>query len=228
MPGHILIVEDEPDIRRMIGVNLRHHGYRVSEAGDAAAARVAVASEVPDLIVLDWMLPETSGLALARELRASDDTAGTPVLFLTARAQEQDKLAGFEAGADDYVTKPFSPRELLARIGALLRRSNRVNSEDTIEFAGLRLEPANLRASAAGRQLDLSPTEFRLLHCFMRNPQRILSRARLIELVWDNESGVEERTVDVHIRRLRLALGATGHERLIATVRGAGYRLEES
>ncbi len=228
MSGHILIVEDEPDIRRMIGVNLRHHGYRVTDAGDAAAASVAIAAEVPDLIVLDWMLPDTSGLEFARDLRERDATRDTPVLFLTARAQEQDKLAGFEAGADDYVTKPFSPRELLARITALLRRASKVSTEDTLEFGGIRLEPDSLRASAGGQQLELSPTEFRLLHCFMRNPQRILSRARLIEMVWDNDSEVEARTVDVHIRRLRVALGAAGHDRLIATVRGAGYRLEEA
>ncbi|MBW6494692.1 MAG: winged helix-turn-helix domain-containing protein [Burkholderiaceae bacterium] len=227
MPGHILIVEDEPDIRRMIGVNLRHHGFRVTDAGDAASARVAIASDIPDLIVLDWMLPDVNGPAFARELRKRDATGNTPILFLTARAQEQNKLEGFEAGADDYVTKPFSPRELLARISALLRRAGTVSAQDTLEFGGLRLEPESLRASAGGQQLELSPTEFRLLHCFMRNPQRILSRARLIEMVWDNDSEVEERTVDVHIRRLRVVLGATGHDQLIATVRGAGYRLEE-
>ncbi len=227
VPSHILIVEDEPDIRRMIGVNLRHHGYRVTDAGDASSARLAMASEIPDLIVLDWMLPDVNGLTFARELRERDATGKTPILFLTARAQEQDKLAGFEAGADDYVTKPFSPRELLARISALLRRASKVSAEDTLEFGGIRLEPESLRASAGGQPLELSPTEFRLLHCFMRNPQRILSRARLIEMVWDNDSEVGERTVDVHIRRLRVVLGATGHDQLIATVRGAGYRLED-
>ncbi len=209
----------------MLAVNLRHHGYRVTEAGDAASGAAAIVTDTPDLILLDWMLPGSSGLTLARNLRAAEQTRHTPILVLTARAQEGDKLAGFEAGADDYVTKPFSPRELLARVAALLRRATRVTAEETLEYCGIRLEPEQLRAFAAGEGLELSPTEFRLLHCFLRNPQRILSRARLIESVWSDDAEIEARTVDVHIRRLRQALHPTGHRRLIETVRGAGYRL---
>ena len=225
MPAHILIVEDEPEIRRMVAVNLRHHGYRVTEAGDARAATLAVATDPPDMVVLDWMLPGASGLSVARELRGSEQSRDIPILVLTARAQESDKLDGFAAGADDYVTKPFSPRELLARVAALLRRANRVTADETLEHGGIRLEPENLRAFAGGEPLELSPTEFRLLHCFLRNPQRILSRARLIEVVWNGAADIEERTVDVHIRRLRVALRPTGYHRAIETVRGAGYRL---
>jgi two-component system phosphate regulon response regulator PhoB len=220
----ILIVEDEPAIRELIAVNLRHAGYTVSEAETAEAARIQLDAGLPDLVLLDWMLPGQSGIEFARKLRAEARTAKLPIVMLTARAQEGDKLQGFDVGADDYVTKPFSPRELLARVRALLRRASPEASEDPIEIAGLRLEPATFRVYAGERTLELSPTEFRLLHFFMRNPDRVLSRTRLLDNVWGDHVYIEERTVDVHIRRLRLALAPGGHDRLIETVRGGGYR----
>jgi len=220
----ILIVEDEPAIRELIAVNLRHAGYTVSEAETAEAARIQLDAGLPDLVLLDWMLPGQSGIEFARKLRAETRTAKLPIVMLTARAQEGDKLQGFDVGADDYVTKPFSPRELLARVRALLRRASPEASEDPIEVAGLRLEPETFRVYAGERTLELSPTEFRLLHFFMRNPDRVLSRARLLDNVWGDHVYIEERTVDVHIRRLRLALSPGGHDRLIETVRGGGYR----
>ncbi len=224
MNAKILIVEDEPAIRELIAVNLRHAGYTVSEAETAEAARILLGAGLPDLVLLDWMLPGQSGIEFARKLRAEARTAKLPIVMLTARAQEGDKLQGFDVGADDYVTKPFSPRELLARVRALLRRASPEASEDPIEVAGLRLEPSTYRVYAGERTLELSPTEFRLLHFFMRNPDRVLSRARLLDNVWGDHVYIEERTVDVHIRRLRLALSPGGHDRLIETVRGGGYR----
>jgi len=220
----ILIVEDEPAIRELIAVNLRHAGYKVSEAETAEAAHTLLDASLPDLVLLDWMLPGQSGIEFARKLRAEARTAKLPIVMLTARAQEGDKLQGFDVGADDYVTKPFSPRELLARVRALLRRASPEASEDPIEIAGLRLEPSTFRVYAGERTLELSPTEFRLLHFFMRNPDRVLSRTRLLDNVWGDHVYIEERTVDVHIRRLRLALSPGGHDRLIETVRGGGYR----
>jgi len=220
----ILIVEDEPAIRELIAVNLRHAGYTVSEAETAEAARIQLDAGLPDLVLLDWMLPGQAGIEFARKLRAEARTAKLPIVMLTARAQEGDKLQGFDVGADDYVTKPFSPRELLARVRALLRRASPEASEDPIEIAGLRLEPSTFRVYAGERTLDLSPTEFRLLQFFMRNPDRVLSRTRLLDNVWGDHVYIEERTVDVHIRRLRLALSPGGHDRLIETVRGGGYR----
>ncbi|HMN64501.1 MAG: phosphate regulon transcriptional regulator PhoB [Burkholderiaceae bacterium] len=224
MNAKILIVEDEPAIRELIAVNLRHAGYTVSEAETAEAARIQLDAALPDLVLLDWMLPGQSGVEFARKLRAEARTAKLPIVMLTARAQEGDKLQGFDVGADDYVTKPFSPRELLARVRALLRRASPEASEDPIEIAGLRLEPSTFRVYAGERTLELSPTEFRLLHFFMRNPDRVLSRTRLLDNVWGDHVYIEERTVDVHIRRLRLALSPGGHDRLIETVRGGGYR----
>ena len=224
MNAKILIVEDEPAIRELIAVNLRHAGYTVSEAETAEAARIQLDAALPDLVLLDWMLPGQSGVEFARKLRAEARTAKLPIVMLTARAQEGDKLQGFDVGADDYVTKPFSPRELLARVRALLRRASPEASEDPIEIAGLRLEPSTFRVYAGERTLELSPTEFRLLHFFMRNPDRVLSRTRLLDNVWGDHVYIAERTVDVHIRRLRLALEPSGHSELIQTVRGSGYR----
>ncbi len=224
MNAKILIVEDEPAIRELIAVNLRHAGYTVSEAETAEAARTQLDAGLPDLVLLDWMLPGQSGIEFAKRLRAEPRTAKLPIVMLTARAQEGDKLQGFDVGADDYVTKPFSPRELLARVRALLRRAAPEVSEDPIEIAGLRLDPATFRVYAGEHTLELSPTEFRLLHFFMRNPDRVLSRTRLLDNVWGDHVYIEERTVDVHIRRLRLALSPGGHDRLIETVRGGGYR----
>jgi len=222
--ARILIVEDEPAIRELLSVNLRHAGYTVSEAETAEAARAQLDAALPDLVLLDWMLPGQSGIDFAKKLRADPRTGALPIVMLTARAQEGDKLQGFDVGADDYVTKPFSPRELLARVRALLRRAAPEASDDSLEIAGLRLEPATHRVFAGGAPLELSPTEFRLLHFFMRNPDRVLSRAKLLDNVWGDHVYIEERTVDVHIRRLRLALAPGGHDRLIETVRGGGYR----
>ncbi len=224
MTTRILIVEDEPAIRELVSVNLRHAGYIVSEADTAEAARIQIDNRLPDLVLLDWMLPGQSGIDFAKRMRADPRTRALPVVLLTARAQEGDKLQGFDVGADDYITKPFSPRELLARVRAVLRRAAPEASEDPIEIAGLRLEPATFRVFAGERTLELSPTEFRLLHYFMKNPDRVLSRTRLLDNVWGDHVYIEERTVDVHIRRLRLALAPGGHDRLIETVRGGGYR----
>jgi two-component system phosphate regulon response regulator PhoB len=224
MNARILIVEDEPAIRELVAVNLRHAGHEPVLAEDAASARRSVDASLPDLVVLDWMLPDRSGIEFARALRADPRTRDVPILMLTARAQESDKLSGFEAGADDYVTKPFSPRELLARIRALLRRSSGGTDDEILESGGLRLESDTYRVTGDGRTITLSPTEFRLLQHLMRQPERVHSRAQLLDKVWGDQVFIEERTVDVHIRRLRLALQATGHDRLVETVRGGGYR----
>jgi two-component system phosphate regulon response regulator PhoB len=179
---------------------------------------------LPDVILLDWMLPGQSGLELARRWRADPRTKTTPILMLTARGDEPDKIAGLDAGADDYITKPFSPRELIARVRALLRRSAPEATDDPVEVAGLRLEPHTFRVLANGAQVRMGPTEFRLLHYLMKHLDRVLSRTRLLDGVWGDHVFIEERTVDVHIRRLRLALQPSGHDRLIETVRGGGYR----
>ena len=224
MNAQILVVEDEPAIRELIAVNLRHAGYAPLMAADAASARRQIDAALPDLVVLDWMLPDAPGVELARRLRADSRTRELPIIMLTARAQETDKLAGFEAGADDYLTKPFSPRELLARVKALLRRASAGGTEDAVEIGGLRLEPQSWRVTGDGRPVTLSPTEFKLLHYLMTQPDRVHSRAKLLDNVWGDHVFIEERTVDVHIRRLRMALQPTGHDRLIETVRGGGYR----
>jgi two-component system, OmpR family, phosphate regulon response regulator PhoB len=184
-----------------------------------------VREALPDLILLDWMLPAMSGLELARRLRADERTRDVPLIMLTARGQEQDKVQGLEAGADDYITKPFSPRELVARIKAVLRRRTPQATEDAVAIAGLQLDPATHRVSAGGHAVSLGPTEFRLLHFFMTHPERVHTRAQLLDQVWGDHVFVEERTVDVHIRRLRSALEESGHDGLIQTVRGSGYRL---
>ncbi|MFM1989673.1 MAG: PhoB [Pseudomonadota bacterium] len=227
MTAKILIVEDEPAIRELLALNLRHAGYEPVHAADAAAARRAIDAAVPDLVLLDWMLPDQPGIEIAKRLRADPRTRDLPVIMLTARSAESDKLGGFDAGADDYVTKPFSPRELLARVKALLRRRPVAEGDGDappIEVAGLRLEPATFRVIAEGQVLKMGPTEFRLLGYLMRNVDRVLSRSKLLDGVWGDQVFIEERTVDVHIRRLRLALQPTGHDRLIETVRGGGYR----
>ena len=225
MPARILIVEDEPAIRDLISVSLRHAGFEPLEAADANQARREIDSALPDLILLDWMLPDISGVELARKLRADDRTRGLAILMLTARAEESDTLQGFDAGVDDYLSKPFSPRELIARIKALLRRSAPEAGDEPVEVGGLRLEPSTQRVTGHGEPIKLGPTEFRLLHHFMRHPDRLMTRSRLLDGVWGDHVFIEERTVDVHIRRLRLALQTTGHDRLIETVRGGGYRL---
>jgi two-component system phosphate regulon response regulator PhoB len=224
MPAHILIVEDEPAIQTLIAANLKRAGHEVSAALDAETAQRQIREALPDLILLDWMLPGISGLELARRLRADARSRDVPIIMLTARGEETDKVQGLEVGADDYVTKPFSPRELLARIQAVLRRRQPQSTADPVEAGGLRLDPVTHRVVANGEQLTLGPTEFRLLHFLMTHPERVHTRAQLLDQVWGDHVFVEERTVDVHIRRLRAALEPSGLDALVQTVRGSGYR----
>ncbi len=224
MRGRILIVDDEAAIRQMVCLALTEAGYRCLEAADSGEAQTRIHAELPDLILLDWMLPQLSGLDYARRLRRERLTRDIPIIMLTARIEEDDKIRGLEGGADDYITKPFSTRELIARIKALLRRTSPHAGDTAVEHDGLQLDPVTHRVSAHGRHLDLGPTEFRLLHFFMTHPERVHSRERLLNGVWGDNVYLEERTVDVHIRRLRRALTESGHDRLIQTVRGAGYR----
>jgi two-component system phosphate regulon response regulator PhoB len=220
----ILVVEDEPAIREMLGFSLTKAGFRFEEAADAEQALLAIATNPPDLVILDWMLPGMSGVDLARRLRRDELTAELPVILLTARTEENDRIRGLEVGADDYITKPFSPRELIARINAVLRRTRADSDEAPIIFEGLSLNPVEHRVEVAGHAVELAPTEFRLLSFFMHHPDRVYSREQLLDRVWGRGIYVEERTVDVHIRRLRKALAAHGYDRFIQTVRGAGYR----
>ena len=220
----ILVVEDEPDIRELIAYNLEGAGHEALRAGSAEEALDCVRDLLPDLVVIDWMLPGISGMDLARRLKASKRTEGVPVIMVTARGSEEDKLAGLDLGADDYMTKPFSPRELNARVKAVLRRRAPQMTDDTVDVEGLHLDPASHRVTAGGHALELGPTEFRLLHFFMTHPERVYSRAQLLDQVWGDHVFIEERTVDVHIRRLRKALEATRHDALVQTVRSAGYR----
>jgi two-component system, OmpR family, phosphate regulon response regulator PhoB len=220
----ILIVEDERDIRELIAYNLERAGHETAHAGSGEEALDSVRAALPDLVVIDWMLPGMSGVELARRLKAAKRTEGLPIIMVTARGAEEDKLAGLELGADDYMTKPFSPKELIARVKAVLRRRAPQMTDDSVEFEGLRLDPAQHRVTAGGKALQLGPTEFRLLHFLMTHPDRVYSRAQLLDQVWGDHVFIEERTVDVHIRRLRGALEASGHDTLIQTVRSAGYR----
>ena len=225
MNATVLVVEDEPQIQELVAVNLEHYGHRVVRAASAEEAEAAIRAALPDVLVLDWMLPGESGLALARRLRGDPRTRDLPILMLTARAQEADKLSGLEAGADDFITKPFSPKELAARIKAVLRRRAPQLSGDAVELEGLRLDPSTRRVFAGARRIALSPSEFRLLHFLMTHAGRVYTRAQLLDQVWGDHVFIEERSVDVHIRRLRKALEPSGHDRLIDTVRGAGYAL---
>jgi two-component system phosphate regulon response regulator PhoB len=220
----VLVVEDESAIREMIAFGLQRAGFKVLEAADCASARVAIANRVPDLILLDWMLPDISGIEFARALKREQNTREIPVIMLTARADEEDKVRGLDSGVDDYVTKPFSSRELVARIKAVLRRAAPEGDDDLLEAGGLRLSASSHRVVADGENVNLGPTEFRLLRFFMGRPERVFSRSQLLDRVWGGNVYVEERTVDVHIRRLRKALEAKGFDRYIQTVRGAGYR----
>jgi two-component system phosphate regulon response regulator PhoB len=220
----ILVVEDEPDIVELLRVNLVAAGYDVVEAADAESARRALQRSLPALVLLDWMLPGQSGLAFAAMLRSDARTRHLPIIMLTARSGEADKVAGLEAWVDDYVTKPFSPRELNARINAVLRRKAPDAAMDVLAVGGLRLDPAAHRVSVADRDVALSPTEFRLLHALIARPDRVFSRAQLLDNVWGHDAYVDERTVDVHIRRLRMALEPFALDRSIETVRGSGYR----
>lgn len=225
MTATILVVEDEPAVQELLAVNLEHAGHRVVLAASAEQAEAAIRAERPDVLVLDWMLPGESGVSLARRLRQDERTRDLPILLLTARAMEHDKISGLEAGADDYITKPFSPRELLARIRAVLRRRAPQLSDEAVEIGGLRLDPAGKRVTAGGVALELGPTEFKLLQFLMTHPDRIYSRPQLLDHVWGDHVFIEERTVDVHIRRLRKALEPSGCDRMIDTVRGSGYGL---
>ena len=225
MSATILVVEDELQIQELVAVNLEHAGHRVRRAATAGEAETSIREELPDVLILDWMLPDESGLSLTRRLRENERTRSLPILMLTARAMEQDKISGLEVGADDYLTKPFSPKELAARIKAVLRRRAPQLADDVVEIDGLRMDPAAKRVTAAGKAVELAPTEFRLLHFFMTHPERIYSRAQVLDLVWGDHVFIEERTIDVHIRRLRKALEPSGHDRLIDTVRGSGYGL---
>ncbi|MBE0612451.1 MAG: phosphate regulon transcriptional regulator PhoB [Burkholderiales bacterium] len=224
MPLNILIVEDEAAIQELIAVNLEAAGHHVLRAADAEKANDLMRESLPDLVLLDWMLPGRSGVAIARHLRGDARTRAIPIIMLTAKSAEQDKILGLEAGADDYITKPFSPRELLARIKAVMRRRAPQMTDDVVEVRGLRLDPLAHRVSGNGQSLDLGPTEFRLLHFFMTHAERVHTRTQLLDQVWGDHVFVEERTVDVHIRRLRQALEVSGHDALIETVRGTGYR----
>ncbi len=221
----ILIVEDERSIREMIAFALRRAGFGVQEAEDSRTARGMLVDARPDLLLVDWMLPDMSGLELTRLIKRDRETRELPVIMLTARAGEADKVAGLEGGADDYVTKPFSPRELLARINAVLRRSGNGGSVDErIEIGGLVLDKASHRVTVGENTVALGPTEYRMLEFFMTHPERVYSREQLLDRIWGGNVYVEERTIDVHIRRLRKALEDHGMDRLVQTVRGSGYR----
>ena len=225
--SHIVVVEDEPAIAELIAMNLRHAGHQVTLAASAEQAQREVDSVLPDLVLLDWMLPGQTGLALARQWRSAERTRELPVILLTARSEETDKVAGLDAGADDYLTKPFSPKELMARIRAVLRRKAPEALDEMVELGGLRIDPANRRVQRAGIDLKLGPTEFRLLHFFMTHPERIHSRAQLLDKVWGDHVFIEERTVDVHVKRLREALAPAQASTMVETVRGAGYRFTQ-
>ncbi len=227
--GRILIVEDERAIREMVGLALKQAGYECMEASNAHEAQEKIRAEKPDLVLLDWMLPGVSGVDYARRLRRDKETQQLPIIMLTARTDEPDMIKGLESGADDYIKKPFSTRELIARIKVLLRRAAPpAEGSAVLEADGLRLDAVAHRVSARGKILDMGPMEFRLLRFFMERPERVFSRAQLLNSVWGENVYVEERTVDVHIRRLRKALEPTGHDRLIQTVRGTGYRFSHA
>ena len=222
MPA-VLVVEDEPAIAELIAVNLRHNGFRPTWAMDSVSAQREIDAALPDLILLDWMLPGESGLSLAKRWRANERTKAIPLIMLTARGDEADRVAGLDAGADDYIPKPLSTKELLARVRAVLRRHSPEPSGEAIVIAGLSLDSATHRVSFADQALKLGPTEFKLLHYLMGHAERVHSRGQLLDKVWGDHVYIEERTVDVHVKRLREALGAAGA--MVETVRGAGYRL---
>lgn len=228
MQKRILIVDDEPAIREMVAFALRKGDYEPVHAGDAREAQSAIADKVPDLILLDWMLPGTSGLELARRWRREDLTREIPIIMLTARGEEDDRVGGLEAGVDDYVVKPFSARELLARIRAVMRRSREDDEDGSVALGGLRIDGAAHRVYANEEPINIGPTEFRLLHFFMTHPERVYSRGQLLDHVWGGNVYVEERTVDVHIRRLRKTLEPYALDGMVQTVRGAGYRFSTS
>ena len=220
---HILVVEDEPAIAELIAVNLRHNGFAPTVVFDGDAAQREVDAVLPDVILLDWMLPGDSGIVLAKRWRSHDRLKTVPIILLTARSEESDKVQGLDSGADDYITKPFSTQELLARIRAVLRRRAPEAVNDSVKVGDLTLDAATHRVTLNGQELKIGPTEFKLLHFFMKHPERVHSRGTLLDRVWGDHVFIEERTVDVHVKRLREGLGAAGS--MIETVRGAGYRL---
>jgi two-component system phosphate regulon response regulator PhoB len=228
MQASILVVEDEPSIQELISVNLTLSGHDVVRANDAESAIIILSKVLPDLMLVDWMLPGQSGINLVRSLRSQPRTRDLPIIMLTARSEQHDKVLGLESGADDYMTKPFSPRELLARIQALMRRRSPHSTQDVVESSGVRLDPAAHRVTIGSKHISLGPTEFKLLLFLMKHPDRIHSRTTLLDKVWGNGSFVEERTVDTHVGRLRSALEVTGHDVMIETIRGSGYRFSEN
>ena len=223
MDNIILVVEDEPDLQEALSLNLQNAGYRVLRAGTVRQAEALLNATLPHMVLLDWMLPDTPGLTFARRLRCEPRTMAIPIILLTGRVDEADKITGLEAGADDYLVKPFSPRELLARMKAVMRRCAPQHADMVVEIAGLRLDPASRRIVGSGQDIELGALEFRMLRFFMTHPGRVYSRAQLLDEIWGNNVYVEERTVDVHIRRLRQALEPTGHKDLLETIRGVGY-----
>jgi len=225
MKANILIVEDESPILELLALNISQAGYNPLRAISAEHAEKLISEALPDIILLDWMLPGMSGIDFAKKLRSNTLTKTIPIIMLTARSDELDKVKGLEVGADDYITKPFSPRELNARIKAVLRRKAPELTEDLLKINGLELDPVSHRVTGNNKPLEMGPTEFRLLHFFMSNPERVYSRSQLLDKVWGSQIFIEDRTVDVHIRRLRNILAQSQHENLIQTVRGSGYRL---
>ncbi|MFD2110502.1 phosphate regulon transcriptional regulator PhoB [Thiorhodococcus fuscus] len=223
----ILVVDDEPDIREVMRFALESAEYRVMEAGHADDARRLLSSDSADLILLDWMLPGRSGLELAQQLKQNPKTRTVPIIMISARGEEEDRVKGLDTGADDYIAKPFSPREMVARVKAVLRRTKPDEPADEIDIGGLRIDNISHRVSAEGRAIEVAPTEYRLLHFFMTHADRAFSRSQLLDQVWGDQVYVEERTVDVHVRRLRKALESTGHDGLLQTVRGVGYRFSD-
>ena len=224
MARKILVVEDEAPIRDMLCFVLVQNGYQAVTAEDYDSAINALVEPYPDLVLLDWMLPGGSGIQIAKKMKQHELTRNIPIIMITARGEEEDKVRGLEVGADDYVTKPFSPKELMARIKAVIRRVAPTSLDEVIEVQGLKLDPVSHRVMASDQALDMGPTEFRLLHFFMTHPERVYSREQLLDHVWGTNVYVEDRTVDVHIRRLRKAISIAGHDRLVQTVRGSGYR----
>lgn len=230
MTHRILVIEDEPSIAELIAINLTHAGYEVEKALQTEIAQGLMKEQLPSLIILDWMLPGKSGVQFAKELRANERTRGLPILMLTAKSEEVDKVLGLDSGADDYVTKPFSPKELIARVKALLRRQSPIEDTGPLTVGPLKLDPGSHRVLAVWpnsdpKPISLGPTEYRLLQYFMANPERVHSRTSLLDNVWGNEVYIEERTVDVHIKRLRAALSSVDCDCFIETVRGSGYRI---